>query len=329
MADGVAARGPRLGRPAPAHGAPRARVETQPRDDHVHVTAVGVDRHPGAGTGLAPARERAGRHRVVEQARAVQRVGHGARAVVARVVEVAVAAAVLVRLALDLVRRRDDLLDLRRGVGGRDRFAVGPDGGRAGRRRHRCAAQTHAAGLDGPPQRGDVGRAHHAVGLERRGSLERLDRLARAAPELAVDVGVVARLREVVLEDADVLAAHAGLQRRTVSELGLRGGRDCGGPEQGQGQEHGGSARQRRTHVGRVLFSFVAYGVSCRARAERAALRRRSPAIRPRPQVANGSPVPLPRAGEDSAWFNVVGDSSVRGRRSMRCYGAREAGLAR
>src|SRR4051812_35582461 len=59
VADGVAARGPRLGRPGPADRAPRARVEAKPGDGHVHVAAVGVDRHPGAGTGLAPGGERA------------------------------------------------------------------------------------------------------------------------------------------------------------------------------------------------------------------------------------------------------------------------------
>src|SRR5690242_15733071 len=81
-----------------------------------------------------------------------------------------------------------------------------------------------AAAFDRATQRADVGGVHDAVRRERRGCLERLDRAPRAATELAVDVGVVAGLREVVLEHADVLAAHADLERRAVSELRLRGG---------------------------------------------------------------------------------------------------------
>src|SRR5919202_2719258 len=101
-----------------------ARVEPQPGHDHERVAGVRVHGHPLAGPALAPMHEARGVHRAVEQAGAVQREGDRARAVVARVVPAAVAAAVLVRLLDDLVRGGDDLPHGLRGARGRDRLAV-------------------------------------------------------------------------------------------------------------------------------------------------------------------------------------------------------------
>src|SRR4051812_4893355 len=146
VAGGVARRGALLGLPARVVVAAPARVEAQPRHDHVYVAAVGVDGDPLAGAGVAPAREAAGRQRVLEQARAVEREGDGARAVVAGVVPLAVTAAVLVRLARDLVAGRDDLLDLRRGAGRGGREAGGADG------RLRGGVGRPGGGGGGPPR---------------------------------------------------------------------------------------------------------------------------------------------------------------------------------
>src|SRR3712207_7448759 len=54
--------------PARAGLTPRDRVEAHARDDHVDVGGVGVEGHPPAPARLAPAPERAGGQRRVEQA---------------------------------------------------------------------------------------------------------------------------------------------------------------------------------------------------------------------------------------------------------------------
>src|SRR5690242_18656790 len=88
--------------------------------------AVRVDRDPLARAGLAVALELARVHRLVEQPSAVEREADRARAVVARVLPVAVPAAVLVRLVRDAVRGSDGVLHLLRRVVWREgRAAVG------------------------------------------------------------------------------------------------------------------------------------------------------------------------------------------------------------
>src|SRR4051794_17274579 len=62
-----------------------ARVEAEAGHDHVHVGAVGVDRDPASRAGLAEARKARGVERREQQAAAVERVGHGSRAVIAPV----------------------------------------------------------------------------------------------------------------------------------------------------------------------------------------------------------------------------------------------------
>src|SRR3954453_1423713 len=94
--DRVARRRARVGLPAGAVLGPPGGVEAAAVDHHVDVAGGGVDRHPAAAAGAAPAHEVAGRERGAEIARAVQRVGDRARAVVAAVVPLAVAAAGLV-----------------------------------------------------------------------------------------------------------------------------------------------------------------------------------------------------------------------------------------
>src|SRR4051812_6677270 len=92
---------------------PHTGVEPQSGDDHEGVARVRVDREPLALAPLAPAHERARVERAAgQEAGAAQRVGHGAGAVVARILDLAVAAAVLVRLADDLVGRVDRAHDL-------------------------------------------------------------------------------------------------------------------------------------------------------------------------------------------------------------------------
>src|SRR4051794_4294974 len=107
MPDGEALGGAVLPRPAGAGAGARARVEAHVRDDHVDVTAVGVDRDPAAAAPDAPTGEVARDKWAVEQAGRVERVGDRARAVVARVVPVAVTAAPLVGGLGDLVAGGD------------------------------------------------------------------------------------------------------------------------------------------------------------------------------------------------------------------------------
>src|SRR4051812_5997688 len=114
---------------APARSALAARarrggVEAQAGDDRVGMTAVRVDRDPRALARLAPALEPGRVERLRDEAAAVQRVADGARAVVARVLPLAVAAAVAVGLRGDPVGRGDRVLDLLRCVARRDRGAA-------------------------------------------------------------------------------------------------------------------------------------------------------------------------------------------------------------
>ena len=106
---------------------------------HEHVARAGPDRHPLAGPGLAPGHERARGERRLEQPGGGEREGDRARAVVARVQPLAVAAAPQVRRARDDVARLDDLADRRRAppaAAGRCRSAARS---RRARRRRRCS----------------------------------------------------------------------------------------------------------------------------------------------------------------------------------------------
>src|SRR3954447_1536927 len=110
--------------PAAAAGARGRRVEAQAGDHGVGVTGVRVDGDPLALAGLAPALEARRVERLAQQSAAVQRVAHRARAVIARVLPLAVAAAVLVRLPRDAVGGGNRVLDLLRSAVGSDRRAA-------------------------------------------------------------------------------------------------------------------------------------------------------------------------------------------------------------
>ena len=117
-----------------------ARVQPQAGDRHVGVAGVGEDRHPAAEPVRAPAMNSEESSGVVEQARAVQREGHGARAVVAGRDERGVAAAEDVGQPDELVAGPDDLLD----------------GGRRGHRRGREAVDVARASCPGTSSSGLV-----------------------------------------------------------------------------------------------------------------------------------------------------------------------------
>src|SRR4051794_19031570 len=100
-------------------------VEAEPRDGHPRVAGVGVDRNPLPLAGAAPALEVGRRHRMADEAAAVQGVAHRARAVVALGLPMGVAAAEAVAVALgDPVRRGDHALDGLRGRLRRDGESV-------------------------------------------------------------------------------------------------------------------------------------------------------------------------------------------------------------
>src|SRR5205807_218664 len=90
-------------------------VEAQARDHDEGVAAVRVDGDPLSLPGRAEALELARVLGLVEEAAAVERVGDGARAVVAGVVPRPVPAAVAVRLVGDLVRGGEPVLAVRAG----------------------------------------------------------------------------------------------------------------------------------------------------------------------------------------------------------------------
>ena len=91
--------------------------------------AVRVAGDPLPSPGFAPGHELGRVQRPTDQVGAVEGVGLRARAVVARVLPIPVAAAVLVRLAHDLVGGRDDRDHLGRRAHRRDRQPVGPQRG--------------------------------------------------------------------------------------------------------------------------------------------------------------------------------------------------------
>src|SRR4051794_2680741 len=101
VAHDVARRRARAALPAGAVLVAAGGVEAAPVDDHVHVPGGGVDGHPAPAARSAPGHELARGVGPADEPGAVQRVGDRARAVVARVVPLPVAAAVLVRLRGD------------------------------------------------------------------------------------------------------------------------------------------------------------------------------------------------------------------------------------
>ena len=98
-------------RPARARLSDGARVVTPAVDDHEGVSGVRVDRHVAAAAAYAVAHEAGGVQWGGQQAGSVQRVGDRAGAVVARVAEGAVAAAIAVVGPRDSVCRTDQALE--------------------------------------------------------------------------------------------------------------------------------------------------------------------------------------------------------------------------
>ena len=175
-----------LRRPAVARPAAGAGVEPAAVDDHVDVAGVRVDRDPLARAGGAVAGEPARGARGLQQAAAAQRVGDRARAVVARVVERAVAAAVLVRRGGDPVGRRDHARHARVATA-----AAGAAG---------ALALEHRAGAEPRLRAGQ--RAGDAVGLEPVRALPALERGLGLGAEHAVGAGA-----DRALERLDAAAA--------------------------------------------------------------------------------------------------------------------------
>ncbi|MSW53401.1 MAG: M20/M25/M40 family metallo-hydrolase, partial [Actinobacteria bacterium] len=238
------------GTPADALRAARighgARVEPQPGDLHVDVTPVRVDRDPPAVALHGPAGVRAADHGARLQAGADQGVADGAGAVVARVEEPGVAAAPLVGLADDEVRRGDDALDPL-GRGARDRGAA-------------VRAQAGDATRDGPAR---ARHGHEDRGIDGRGGGRRRGRalrggaavvaVVRVAGSRAVrtgrtghvggDVGGTGAAGRVVRVDrGDGGGGRAAT--RGSAWCGVRGG----GEEEGGG-EQGGEDREASSHT--------------------------------------------------------------------------------
>src|SRR6266446_6694366 len=92
------------------------RVESQAGDDGEGVTAARIDGDPPAATAFAVTEKLTRGQRRLEKIGMMQREGNGPRAVVAVIVERAVAAAPDVRFATESVRRPDGGLHVRRGI---------------------------------------------------------------------------------------------------------------------------------------------------------------------------------------------------------------------
>ena len=181
MPDRVAPRRARPALPACARRALAARVEAQPGHGHEDVAGVRVDRDPLALAASSEARQAARVEGPVEQARARERERDGARAVVARVLPGAVAAAPLVGLRGDLVGRRDDERDNPRGALRQNRAPVLVDVGAralAGIEAVEMVAEGGELALDlGVGRRSRLRGARRTVGILDRGP-------GRAAAEL-------------------------------------------------------------------------------------------------------------------------------------------------
>ena len=177
--------------------------------------------------------------RRVEEAGAVQRVGDRARAVVARVVPAAVAAAVAVGLLAMLLPAAMICLTASGAQAGAIAMPSEPTCARspgasaagvvssvslpAGVLGRGSARRRPAGDL---AQRVDVVGVHDAVGRQAARGLEGLDGLDGAVAELAVDRDLVAEAAQEVLEHLDVVAAHALADGDAVAEaLGALVGR--------------------------------------------------------------------------------------------------------
>ena len=220
-----------------------------------------------------------------------QGVGDRAGAVVARVAQLAVAAAVLVGLLGDLVARGDHVLHRLRGVR-RARSRSRP--------RRRVASSPGASWVDPGSSSAESSGPRSAAAFRARASegvtlpstrrclvaLERAHALLGVRAELAVHVGLVAGVVERALQGLHV-AARVPLAQGLVAEAGLGGGDGHGCEREGGHEDRAGVL-----HVWCFPSLSGACGVSCRARAERVRYAA-SAAIRP---VALDGPVvpPLP-----------------------------------
>src|SRR5437763_273838 len=148
------------------------------------------------------------------------------------------------------------------------------------------------------------------------GALERHHPLLGARAELAADAGPAAGPGEAVPAPSHALTAHARRQGTITQVLRFRerghaegrGKRKCRSPR-GTSQASSDDVRQ-----GPTLSLSGAYGVSCRARAERVALRRNLDDSPPGHECPCGFPVPRTTCRrEDSAGYvGAAGYSNCR-----------------
>ena len=236
----------------------------------------------------------------------MERVRDRARAVVAGVLEAAVPAAVLVRLGGDAVGGGDGVLDLLR----RARSARAP----CGRRRTRTASLAVDLARRARPRRASPPAAGRPS--PRRGRVMPRPLLARDAPvgaDLLLSARTERTLRRVlrpkwpsaVALEAEVASAFdwsdADVERRVSPVRSGRSPRAASAEVAGTASETATRGRGRQTapqgtvgNVGSFLVFSDAYGVSCRARAEKCATPAWTPAIRPRAPHARRASVPPP-----------------------------------
>src|SRR6202022_1534204 len=119
------------------------RVESQAGDDGKGVTAARVDGDPPAATAFAITEKITRWQRRLEKIGTMQREGNGPRAVVAVIVERAVAAAPDVRLATETVRRPDGGLHVRRGIRWRVGDSIAQNSAAAGNNRMSAGSCFH------------------------------------------------------------------------------------------------------------------------------------------------------------------------------------------
>ena len=192
---------------------PAAGVEAQPGDDHVGVAALGVDRHPLALAGLAPAHEAGGVERLVEQAGAVEGVGQRARAVIARVRPTCRARRRTCRAwwrSRCPPRRSPGPEAVRRPARSRARRPRPRPWARPGPTLHRLGRD---ARLDRHAQGAGVGEADAAVDAALGAALPRAHLHGGPAAVLAVHGRAKSGAGQEVLQHPDVAATHPHLER--------------------------------------------------------------------------------------------------------------------
>src|SRR6266446_7919307 len=111
------------------------RIESQTGDDGEGVTAARIDSDPPATTAFAVTEKITRWQRCLEKIVMIQRERDGPRAVVAVIVERAVAAAPEVRFAMESVRRPDGALHVHRGIRWRVGDSIAQDSAAAGNNR--------------------------------------------------------------------------------------------------------------------------------------------------------------------------------------------------